>query len=98
MSTLTGAQVRHLKGLAQRLEPVLHIGKAGLSAEFLASAEAALNQHELVKIKFAQHKEEKKTLAPELAEKTGSQLIQRVGNVAVIFRQNADPARRRIVF
>ena len=96
MSTLTGAQVRHLKGLAQRLEPVLHIGKAGLSAEFLASADAALEQHELVKVKFAQHKEEKKALAPELADKTGSQLIQRVGNVAVIYRQNPNPERRKV--
>jgi RNA-binding protein len=75
---------------------VLHLGKAGLSEEFLASTEAALNQHELVKIRFANFKEEKKQLAPELAEKTGSRLIQRVGNVAVIYRQNPDPVRQKI--
>jgi len=96
MTTLSGAQVRHLKGIAQRLEPVLHLGKAGLSDEFIASANAALDQHELVKVRFANFKEEKKQIAPELAGKTGSQLIQRVGNVAVYFRQNPDPAKQRI--
>ena len=37
-------------------------------------------------VKFSDFKEEKKTLAPQLAEKTGSELIMRVGNVAVLFR------------
>jgi RNA-binding protein YhbY len=35
-------------------------------------------------------------LAPLLAEKTASQLIMRVGNVVVLFREHPDPARRAI--
>ena len=42
--------------------------------------------HTAIKIKFAEFKEEKKTLAPLLAEKTGSHLIMRVGNVMVLHR------------
>ena len=38
----------------------------------------------------------KKTLAPELATRSGSQVIQRVGNVVVLFRQQADPDKRKI--
>jgi RNA-binding protein YhbY len=43
-----------------------------------------------VKIRFADFKDEKKVLAPQLAEKTGSELIMRVGNVAVYYRAKPD--------
>ncbi len=83
---LTNAAKRDLKARAQRLEPVVKIGHAGVTPEFLASLDRALTDHELVKIRFTDFKEEKKTLAPQIAEKTGSELIARVGNVAVFFR------------
>ena len=83
---LTNAAKRGLKARAQRLEPVVKIGHAGVTPEFLASLDRALTDHELVKIRFTDFKEEKKTLAPQIAEKTGSELIARVGNVAVLFR------------
>jgi RNA-binding protein YhbY len=40
-------------------------------------------------VKFASHKEEKKALAPLLAKVTGSFLVMRVGNVAVLYRKRA---------
>ena len=86
---MTNAERRELKARAQRLEPVLKIGRGGVSEAFLASLDAALTQHGLVKIKFADFKEEKKTLAPQIAEKSGSELIARVGNVAVFHRAKA---------
>jgi len=48
--------------------------------------DSALAQHELVKIKFVEFKEQKKALAPQLAEKTASHLVMRVGNVMVLHR------------
>ncbi|MBV9463954.1 MAG: YhbY family RNA-binding protein [Verrucomicrobiae bacterium] len=83
---LTNATLRDLKARAQRLEAVLHVGKSGLSDSLLSAVGAALKEHELIKIKFVAFKEEKKTLAPLLAEKTSSRLVMRVGNVAVLFR------------
>lgn len=80
------AELRALRARAQRLEPILRIGRAGVNEPFLASLQSALEVHGLVKVKFADHKEEKKTLAPEIAERSRSFLIQRVGNVAVYFR------------
>jgi RNA-binding protein len=93
---LSNPQLRKLKALAQQLEPMLRVGKAGLSESFLKSVDEALLQRELVKIKFAVFKEDKKALAPLLAEKTGSCLVMRVGNVAVLYRANPDPGQRRI--
>jgi len=54
--SLSNPQLRKLKVLAQRLDPVLHLGKAGWTDAFLASVEQALNSHELIKIKFAPSK------------------------------------------
>jgi RNA-binding protein len=86
LEPLTNAQIRKFKAAAQLLEPMLKVGKAGLSDGFIASVSDVLDQHELVKIKFAEFKDQKKELAPLLAEKTGSHLVMRVGNVMVLHR------------
>ena len=86
LEPLTNSQIRKFKAAAQLMEPMLKVGKAGLSDGFIASVSHALDQHELVKIKFAEFKDQKKDLAPQLAEKTGSHLVMRVGNVMVLHR------------
>ena len=86
LEPLNNSQVRKLKAAAQLMEPMLKIGKAGLSEGFIRSVDVALAQHELIKIKFAEFKEQKKELAPQLAEKTASHLVMRVGNVMVLYR------------
>jgi RNA-binding protein len=90
MKPLTNAEIRGLKARAQRLEATFKVGKAGLSEGFVKSVSDGLAHRDLIKVKFEEFKEEKKTLAPLLAEKTSSQLIMRVGNVAVLYR--AKPA------
>jgi RNA-binding protein len=86
LEPLTNPQIRKLKAAAQLMEPMLKVGKAGLSDAFVRSVSEALDQHPLVKIKFVEFKEQKKELAPLLAEKTASHLIMRVGNVMVLHR------------
>jgi len=90
LEPLTNPQIRKFKAAAQLLEPMLKVGKAGLSDGFIRTVSEALDNHELVKIKFAEFKEEKKELAPLLAEKTGSHLVMRVGNVMVLHRPKAE--------
>jgi RNA-binding protein len=90
MSPVSGAELRALKARAQRLDPVLRIGKAGLSDAFFAALDEVLTRHELVKIKFDQFKEQKKTLIPQIVERSQSQLVLRVGNVAVLYRPRPD--------
>jgi RNA-binding protein len=87
---LTNAQIRTLKAQAQRLKATLKVGKEGLSPQFLSALDDALKHHELVKVKFDDFKEQKKELSPQLAEKTGSHLVTRVGNVVVLYRTKAN--------
>jgi RNA-binding protein len=91
LEPLTNAQIRKFKAAAQLLEPMLKIGKAGLSEGFVKTVSTTLDAHELVKIKFVEFKEQKKELAPLLAEKTASHLVMRVGNVMVLHRPKPEP-------
>jgi RNA-binding protein len=90
MVPLTNAQIRACKAQAQRFKATLKVGKEGLSPQFLATLDDALKHHELVKVKFDDFKDQKKELAPQLAEKSGSHLVTRVGNVAVLFRSKPE--------
>jgi RNA-binding protein len=91
LEPLTNPQIRKFKAAAQLMDPMLKVGKAGLSDGFVRSVSDALDKHELVKIKFAEFKDKKKELAPLLAEKTDSHLVMRVGNVMVLHRPKPEP-------
>jgi RNA-binding protein len=84
---LSNSEKRALKARAQLLEPVVKLGHAGMSDAFLRGLDSALTLHGLVKMKFTDFKDQKRELAPRIAEKTGSTLVMQVGNVAVFFRQ-----------
>jgi RNA-binding protein len=90
MEKLPGSFIRELKGRAQRLDPVLHFGKAGLSYAFIRSVDDALAAHALIKIRFVEGKADRKALAAAIAEKTASHLVTVVGHVAVFYRPLPD--------
>jgi RNA-binding protein len=94
--TLNTTQISRLKGMAQKMDATLKVGKNGLSESFLKSVREDLSRRELIKVKFDDFKDQKKTLAPELAAKTDSRLVTLIGNVAVLYRQNDDPEKRKI--
>lgn len=85
-------RLRDLKGAAQLLKPLVHVGRAGVTPALIAALDEALLRHELVKLRFLEHKEDRRRLAAELALQTGSRLIQQVGHVAVFYRPRPEPA------
>lgn len=86
MVSLTNKQISEFKARGQLLKPTIKVGKEGLTPQFIAALDEALKHNDLLKVKFADLKDQKKELAPQLAEKTGSHLIMRVGNVVVLYR------------
>jgi len=89
-SRLSNPEIRKLTAAAQRMKATFKVGKAGLSAQFLQSVDEGLKHHELIKVKFDEFKEQKKELAPVLAERTSSYLIMQVGNIVVLYRQKPE--------
>jgi RNA-binding protein len=94
---LTGPQRRFLKALAHHLEPLVQVGKNGVTDALAHAADQALEAHELVKVRFVGHKEERRALSEELVQRTGSSLVGMVGMVATLYRRQEDDERRRIV-
>ena len=83
---LTNQGKRKLKAAAQHLDPIVRVGKAGLTGTVLQSIEQALTARELIKIRFEHDRDERDTLAGKIADTTGAALIMQVGKVAVFFR------------
>ncbi|MRR14178.1 YhbY family RNA-binding protein [archaeon] len=94
--SLAGWQRTYLRGLAHKLRPVVQVGKSGITPELVRAVEEALNDHELIKVKFVDFKEERKELSAEIGAQTGSEALGLIGNVAIFYRQNADGEKRKI--
>jgi RNA-binding protein len=87
---LSERQRRHLRGLAHPLKPVILMGKTGLTDALAAEAARALLDHELIKVKApGGDRAARDQMLAALAEKTASTLVQRIGNVAVLYRPRA---------
>jgi RNA-binding protein len=96
MEPLTGAQKKHLRGLAHHLKPVVQVGRNGLTDAVLAMIDQALADHELLKVRLAEPQGRKAELAGEVAERSGAVPVGLVGNVVTLYRRQADPEKRRI--
>jgi RNA-binding protein len=95
-TTLTNAQIRFLRGQAHGLKAMLQIGAKGLTDPVVAEVDGALEHHELIKVKVAaEDREGRDAIVADLVERSGAALVQRIGNVAVLYRHSKD--HRRIV-
>ena len=83
---LTKREIRELKGKGQHLEPVVRVGKGGLTPSVLQSIEQALSARVLIKVRFDHERDERDTLAERITEKSNAVLIMQVGKVAVFYR------------
>jgi len=88
---MTTPSLRELKARAQKLRPVIRVGKAGLEPNLIQALDEALDQHGLVKVKLEAHKEQKKVFFQELAEQTQSRVVLAVGHTVTLWRAS-DPA------
>ncbi|MEW5977325.1 MAG: ribosome assembly RNA-binding protein YhbY [Acidobacteriota bacterium] len=96
MANLTGSERKFLRGLAHHLKPQVMVGKNGISETLVESLNQALEAHELIKLRFIGHKEERKALSQELAVRSNSEVVGLIGHTAVFFRQHLQEDKRRI--
>jgi RNA-binding protein len=88
---LTGKQRRHLRSLGHSLEPIVHVGKDGLSEAFVTAVAKALDDHELIKVRVLESASlDRHDAADSLAEKTGSEVAQVLGKTFLLYRPHPD--------
>jgi RNA-binding protein len=94
---LTGAQKSFLRGLGQKLEPALKLGKGGLTPAFYAELQKQLRANELVKLRFlGAEREERAVICTQIADEGRCVFIGAVGHTALFYRRNPEPAERSI--
>jgi len=88
---LSAKERAHLKARAHALEPVVHIGSAGVTDNVMAEIERALTAHELIKVRAgAQERDERREVLDTICARTGAAAVQTVGKVMVLWRPRPD--------
>jgi len=93
---LDSRQRRHLAGLAQSRDCLVTLGRAGSGDALVARLDLLLERHELVKLRFGDFKATREAIAADLAARTRSELVRIIGNVAVFWRRNPHPEKRKV--
>ena len=86
---LTENQRRFLRGRAHALKPLIQIGNNGLTDAVTRETDRALHDHELIKVRApGADRQARDAILAQLAARTRSALVQRIGHVAVLYRAN----------
>lgn len=82
---------RELRSQAHHLKPIVMVGGNGVTDPVIAEIDRALTDHELIKVKIAsQDREQRKSESLLICEQLQAELVQNIGNIAVIYRKNPE--------
>ena len=88
---LSEPQKKYLRGRGHDLKPLIMVGDAGLTESLLAEFESTLAHHELIKVKVrASDRAARDKMIETMCADHSAALIQRIGNVALLYRANPD--------
>jgi len=88
---LTGKQKRFLRAEANQLKPIFQVGKIGVNENMVKQIIEALEKRELIKISILQNcEDDKDTVAEQLAEGTGAEVVQIIGNNIVLYSESQE--------
>ena len=88
---LTESQKKYLRGRGHALKPLIMVGDAGLSDSVRAEFESTLAHHELIKVSVrVGDRKLRDSIIKELCDSSGAEMIQRVGNMALLYRENSE--------
>ena len=81
------------------MKPQVFIGQNGLTPSVIHAVDETLDNHELIKVKFIdlKEKDQKEAVLDTLEKQTGSKVVGRIGHVAIFYRAQKDPQKRKII-
>ena len=95
---MTSKQRSYLMKLASGIDPIMQIGKSGVTPELTAAVDEALEARELIKLHILKNCfEDGREVAETLAERTRSQVVQVIGKKIVLYRESKNPKKKKIV-
>ena len=95
---LTSKQRAQLRGLANAMDPIVHIGKDGISENLARQADEALEARELIKCRVLENSLlTAREACDELSRLTRSEQVQVIGTKFVLYRESrSKPKEKRI--
>ncbi|MCM3413042.1 ribosome assembly RNA-binding protein YhbY [Metabacillus litoralis] len=94
---LTGKQKRFLRSEAHHLNPIFQVGKGGVNENMINQLSDALEARELFKVSVLQNcEEDKNTVAEQIVEGTGAELVQIIGNTIVLYKESRENKQIRL--
>lgn len=87
---MTSKQRAYLRGLGVKIEPVVQVGKYGLTPEIVQSVDEALEARELVKVNVLEScMEDLKFISSAISERTKSEIVRVMGRKIVFYRKSS---------
>ncbi|MEM7432546.1 MAG: ribosome assembly RNA-binding protein YhbY [Pseudomonadota bacterium] len=95
---LSNAQEKFLRGRGHALKPVIMVGEGGLSEALLAEFDSTISHHELIKVRVkVGDREARAAVIEALCKHAGADLVQRIGNMALLYRENPDKKNKLLL-
>ena len=92
---ITPVKRAELRKIAQKLEPVMQVGKEGLSINVVNTADQALYARELIKVTVLESCESStREVANELSKRCGADVVQVIGRKIILYKENLDKKNR----
>ena len=86
---LTGKQKRYLRSMGNEMDPILQVGKEGVTEAVVTSTNEALEARELIKGRILPNSlEDVKAAAEELAGRAGAELVQVIGRNFLLYKES----------
>ena len=94
---LTTKQRQFLKGLAHALEPVVRVGRGGLTPAVISETRKSILAHELIKVRIeTEESAARRELAEELARATDAELAGTIGKLAILYRRRDEKPKIKL--
>ncbi len=88
---LTGKERAYLKSLAHSADPLIQIGKSGITDSVVNQLDKLLEDHELVKIRVLKNSPViAREIVEEVLDATNSEFVQQIGNKLTIYRESKE--------
>lgn len=88
---LTSKQRAYLRGLANTMDAIVHVGKSGMADTIVKQADDALTARELIKGKVLETAPETvREVADALAQAVGAEVVMTIGRTFVLYRRHPE--------
>ena len=88
---LTAKEKRRLRQVAHHLQPVVTVAERGVTEGLIEETRRALSDHEIIKAKVnVADRQVRRELGEALSVQSGSEVVQVIGKVWILYRANPD--------